>query len=144
MRSHFVQRKGALDYKAMGFYLMSPDDFINLTTGFKEKASVEESAKSLDFYNQKVEEGEILTHPFIDVDPNGKVKRHEGRHRAQAVKEAGGTEFLVAIYPDRKHRMYKESDLPETLTGQFTGFKLPIDASKFEWIEFNREDGEKY
>jgi len=137
------QKQNALDNKAIGLYPMSPKDFLNLTTGSKELKHIQDNAKSLEFYQGKVEEGDSLVHPFIDYDEKGKVLRHEGRHRAQAVINAGGGVYWVALYPDRKHRNYEESALPTTLRGQFGTGAVMIDHDKVEWIEFNMSRGQK-
>lgn len=136
-----TQRKNALNHKAIGIYPFTPDEFLSLTAIGNDRAYIEKHAKDLDFYNQKVEEGESIVHPFLDFDPDkgGKVTGHEGRHRAQAVKNAGGDIFWVALYPNyvNKHRDYEESELPSQLIGQKSTYTVPIDHSKVDWVEGN-------
>lgn len=135
-------RKNALNNKAIGFYPMTPNDFISLTASSSDQDYIRKKAKPLEFYNDLIESGEIQVHPFLDYDKNGKIKRHEGRHRAQAVLNSGGNEFWVALYPDQKHRNYNTSDLPDQLKGQTSHYTLPVDHSRVEWIEANMEDNE--
>lgn len=153
----FAQAKGN---KSIGHLMMHPLDFLKLTTpGSTSQWIAEEKpyTKTLDEYNGFAEEGTSILPPWLDVDlKNGQVVGHEGRHRAMAVINAGGTKFPVfvvlkekpegsnyhyAIYyredrpldgPWKKHFLGKK-DIPLVWTGQFNSAnKVKVDLSTFE------------
>lgn len=86
-----AQNKGAI-----GYFKMSPDMFLKLTS-YKRRKAIESEALSLHQYNGFIKSGEIDTMPYLRITPDGQVVAHEGRHRCVAVKEAGGTFVYVAL-----------------------------------------------
>lgn len=71
--------------------------------------------RSIEDYNRFSREGETVLMPFLYVDlATGRVEGHEGRHRAAAVMNAGGTRLPVAIIlrEDRGSVYYREQTVP--------------------------------
>jgi hypothetical protein len=73
---------------------MKVDDFLALAEE-GEVASKLKNARAL------VAEGKKFNSlPYLNVDKNGKVEGHEGRHRAKALKEAGYDTMPVVLWSD--------------------------------------------
>lgn len=131
---HLLQ---AIGNKAAAVAIMSPDDFLDLTTqDIEQKRRIIASAKPLEFYNDLARKHEIIIAPNLKVDIRqefGRIQAHEGRHRAAAFMKAGGTDFPVFITPadgyygirkihdanNRYGRLIEHRDIPEELIGQF-------------------------
>jgi len=126
------QRKNAIDSKAIGFYPIKITDFLSLTTT-KEQ------------YNEILKKKHKLSPsyailPFVAFDvKTGKVTGHEGRHRAANMYQEGKTEMLIALYPEPKHRDWKEdlSQLPSFLYGQSAAVKIPLNKKNIEIVYQN-------
>lgn len=134
---HLLQ---AIGNKAAAVAIMSPDDFLDLTTeDAAQKRRIIASAKPLEFYNDLARKHKILIAPNLMVDIRqdfGRVQAHEGRHRAAAFMKAGGTDFPVFIrladgyYGIRKiqdennryGRLIERRDIPEGFIGQFNRY----------------------
>jgi len=134
------QKRTVVDEKGIGIYPMTPIDFLRLST--PNQAFIKDlmaASKDLDFYNSPEVQKGMYVHPFIEFDNNtGKVTAHEGRNRAAAVIKAGGSVFLVALFPRPGHREHVKSELPTTLLGEFSNFKYDLDYDKMiEWVDFN-------
>lgn len=104
----------------------------------------------LDDYNRFAEEGEANVPPFLRVDmETGKVRSHEGRHRAGAlVREDPDALMWVAIevledgyavyYEEdpktyQKTRYLDETDVPAVFLGQFRPTEVEVDPSTM-WL----------
>lgn len=153
----YAQAKGN---KSIGHIMMSPMDFLKLSTPGNTSTWISEEksyTKTLDEYNGFAKEGTSILPPWLDIAMDtGKVLGHEGRHRAMAVMNAGGTKFPVFIVlkegSEGSHSYwsvyYKESrpddgrwvkrylgkkDIPLVWTGQFNSAnKVKVDLSTFE------------
>lgn len=103
------QKENAEGNKAIGILTMGCIQFLELTVpgSFSVWMSEQENIGELQSYNEASKAGRIGIMPFLDVDiDTGTVQGHEGRHRAAAVLNAGGSDFPVAICLRRKG--YKE------------------------------------
>lgn len=81
--------KGFLTY-------ITPDEFLSLTTKNAEQLkTIEEQAKKLGAFDITKFQSEHL--PYLDIDKSGKVTNHEGRHRAQLLKNEGVSHIPVVI-----------------------------------------------
>ncbi len=125
--------------KCCGILPIHPKDFLYLTTSSEAALKeIQQSTKTLEQYNEWAKE-------------IGQVQEHEGRHRAQAVLNAGGTKMLVAIQaafggyakyrfeegdrgtPSFHVRYLKSVDIPNTFYGEFAPSRsLKVDTSKFK------------
>lgn len=85
----------------------------NSTESRSEINQIKMLAKPLEFYNSPEAQKGMVVHPFLNFDAeDGQIHGHEGRHRAAAIIDAGGSTMPVALFPYPKHRMWKEEDLP--------------------------------
>lgn len=144
--------------KACCLVEMFCNHFIYLTTENAERWKVAEAAETypLDQYNDWVRRGDCDTIPFLEVDIHtGKVRGHEGRHRALALLLAGHRKMTVAIYlkdgysftyhkwdhaTDTK-RYLTSADVPRVLIGQYAPVRLQLDNADFKedlWAAWNK------
>lgn len=83
---------------------MKPEDFLRLTTAPGDMERIAAAKFPLppeDYIARGGEEKEIgrFYMPFLYVEwPTGKIKGHEGRHRALMIQRQGGTNLPVVIY----------------------------------------------
>lgn len=137
---------------------MHPLDLLELTTS--SDAHMEEIAArrpdrkgtklTLDDYNRFTEEGAANVPPLLRVDrESGRVKAHEGRHRAAALyREDRDALMWVAVevledgyavyyeeepYPSMKRRYLDDGDVPDLFVGQFRTTSVEIDPSTM-WL----------
>jgi hypothetical protein len=113
---------------------MPPLLFLRLTEArqfFESTDGILQKAKPLAFYLAPELQREMTVHPLLDIDlKTGRVRAHEGRHRAAAVANAGGAWYRVAIYPKPHDRLVRPKAFPRTWTNQFgTGFRVNIDKA---------------
>ncbi len=146
-RTHLKLNKGVANLAASNYAallaVMDPMDFIRLTCKTeKEVETVLSNAKvGLDDFNASIDPDFSYTQynaPFLDISwPDGRVRKHEGRHRAARVAKAGGKKFPVAIFfvdrgyiyrahPDRGQGddgwnpdPWHVEDMPAQLIGQY-------------------------
>lgn len=145
--------------KAIGTMVIRPQDFIALTTPNQNSAQeMEESVLPISKYNEYAREGENIIMPFLQVSYTqgkeakhklGKVRDHEGRHRALAlIKEHESNMIIGIILSDRGHSMYREenwnsktrthsardltvADIPDIFIGQYNSrVKIDMKAAK--------------
>lgn len=98
-----VAKKASVSYGAL-LVVMDPMDFIRLTT--PDEAGAQKILDTVDVSLADYRAGKNPDYspqqyniPFLNVVwPTGKVKGHEGRHRAARVVKAGGRNFPVALY----------------------------------------------
>lgn len=137
-----TQKKWVIRAKGVAVYPMDPNDFLKLTT--RNQADIDpimDKAKSIEFYNSKAKEGGITVHPFVDViAETGKVKAHEGRHRAAALIKEGIDIFQVAILVRPEYKHWEIEDLPTTLYGQYNSYSVDLDYAKMDWVKENLAD----
>lgn len=147
--------------KCCGILPLHPKDFLYLTTSSEAALKeIQQSTKTLEQYNEWAKEGGSQI-PTIKVSFDndrfgsfvkiGQVQEHEGRHRAQAVLNEGGTKMLVAIQaafggyakyrfeegdrgtPSFHVRYLKSVDIPNIFYGEFAPSRsLKVDTSKFK------------
>lgn len=137
---------------------MSCEHFIYLTTEHAEQWKAAEAANtySLAQYNEWVARGDCDTIPYLDVDiKTGKVKGHEGRHRALASLLAGHRRMLVTIFlkdgyssvyhkwdaDSNTKRYFTSADCPRALIGQFAPVRLALKDTDFKedlWAAWNK------
>ena len=121
MVENLIDRKGAAVVQ------IRPDEFLNLTIDGSLaawEAFAEDETRTLDEYNSWALDGKITVGPFLKVrEDTGDVISHEGRHRALALKRAGGDWFLagVVLANERGYavRGRGPDDVPRVLRGQF-------------------------
>ena len=146
--------------KMTGWLSMPPLDFLRLTIStsnvFDWIRQESSDTKSLADYNEYASSGDSTLMPWLDVDRStGRVCGHEGRHRAIAVHNAGGTKFPVgiclrvrgyAVYYDtpdedslRKQFTTKE-DVPKVFVGQFNHREIAVNTELMTefWADRNR------
>jgi hypothetical protein len=116
------QIETARDIKAVGFIQMPPTRFLQLTSlmlsGSGNVNSYDEimrTAAPLAEYNARP----ARVPPYLSVDvATGQVLEHEGRHRAAAVKKAGGNVVPIAI------RLMRVEGRSESVISPRTGIRL--------------------
>jgi hypothetical protein len=126
----FPLRKGVLgsargNYAAM-IAVMDPRDFIRLTTPNKEIDQIYKGkfASSVADYKSGVHpefNKDQYNMPFLYVEhATGKVKGHEGRHRAAMVAKEGGKKFpCVLIFKELREWAVTYTEAPFTEDGEF-------------------------
>ena len=100
--------RGNLDWKT-AVVLMSPDEYLALTPSMKN------TPDSTSFIKQSIQEGKPIAMPFLGIQEESTDEKivtgnnwsHEGRHRAQALKELGVKEMPVVIYGPQLQDLYK-------------------------------------
>jgi hypothetical protein len=129
--------------KVCAIFMMSAMDFLTLTTrGQGDIDHIMADAAPLATYNKAAREGNIILMPWLDVErDSGKVRGHEGRHRAAALIKAAGRAAKMNVgiilhgksgivyyeekeiegqpYFMRKKRFLGVEDVPRVLHGQF-------------------------
>lgn len=132
--------------EGIAYYDIDPLEFLRLTAESPEHFHMLlKKAKPLEFYNQPEVNEDMVVHPFLAVDENGKIDAHEGRHRAAATYNAGEKTYRIAIvaeergWPVAKHgwRWKRRLSVPPTLIAQYPGmerYEHKVDASKLEEI----------
>jgi predicted GNAT family acetyltransferase len=134
--------------EAIGTYEMHPEEFLKLTTHHENEAqAIKSRAKPLEFYNSPEINQDMSVHPHVTVNHEGKVVGHEGRHRAAAIANAGGSKIRVAVVAqDSKEfhdkygwRWKRNIPAPAELHGQFSDHSHKIDQAKFERIHREEE-----
>lgn len=111
--------RNAIDLKAQLIVLMSPEDFLSLTSSKEHVNQIHQGALPLYRYNQYTKIGDnekykdfisklrgeeqygSSVHPFLQIEfnnrLNGVVTGHEGRHRAAALIAKNSKKMPVAI-----------------------------------------------
>jgi hypothetical protein len=143
--------------KACGYIYMDPANFLKLTTtGQREEEEIFRDAKPLNDYNKFARMGDNILPPFLYIEckepPLGKVRGHEGRHRAAACVKAwvkhmpvflvakfdGISQWQLKKYPNDPSKRFEmryieASDFPEYLVGQYQPVRsrLPLET----WID---------
>lgn len=146
-----TQLRRAASNKMQIHAIMPAEDFLRLTT--KNQAGIDYikgEAKSLLQYNRWSKQDEIMVMPYLTVyllpDGTGKIRGHEGRHRAAAVLAKGGTELPLMIEIVSQHVMpkghldprgltdraysYTADDLPPMIEAEFTTMRYPTSRIK--------------
>lgn len=140
-------RRSAQTRGAIGYFMIEPDIYLDLTSN-KSRDKIEKESLTLDDYNSFIENGAIDCMPYIKILPSGKVVGHEGRHRAQAVKNAGGKYVEVALIIVQKNpnapknanrrdkyvpyeNKFNVADIPTIWKAQFTNESIPVRLYKF-------------
>lgn len=111
------QKANALDVKSNWIVDIDPSLFLDLTTddGISKWQIINET-KPLEQYLEQ----ESVVHPFLIVEKDsGKIKGHEGRHRAAATLLRKGLYFRIALQLKPAGRNYRPKDMPMIWTGQF-------------------------
>lgn len=144
--------------KAIGFLPIHPLDLLEVTTS--SNAHLEEIATrlpdrkgkklTLADYNRFAEEGEANVPPFLRVDmETGKVRSHEGRHRAGALYREDPDALMwvaievlengYAVYYEEDPKTYIKTryldgrDVPTMFLGQFRPTSVEVDPSTM-WL----------
>ena len=135
---------------AAGTYTIDPKSFIRLTSQDEhEFQEILKSAKSLDFYNSPEVQADMKMHPFLEIyQSNGRIRKHEGRHRAAALIHNNETKYEIAIIlVDDKGRVLEGapvSDIPTEWTCQYdSSKKYSVDASKLNAVKERAEAAAK-
>lgn len=97
--------------KVIAIFQIEASDFLDLTTTREYgNAEISKEAKSVAEYNQLAKDGRTIIMPFLSIaKETGRVKGHEGRHRAAALtKEAGPhAKLSVAMMVKDKNDIYR-------------------------------------
>lgn len=119
---------------------MDPNEFLTLTTSNADELErIKQSCLSTDEYNKFADTGENIHMPMLDIY-GGKVRSHEGRHRAASLVCKDGARIKVAIklIPseeeqdkyDEKYGVWdskygmKFEDLPFSVKSQYTNDRV--------------------
>ncbi len=118
-----AQARNALNAGAAWIVDIAPLMFLRLTDArhyFSTAESLMRDAKPLAFYLSPEVQENMTVHPFLDVDlKTGRIRSHEGRHRAAAVHNAGGDRYRIAIYSVPKDRLVRPEEFPRVWTNQY-------------------------
>lgn len=140
------QRAAARNMRCVGYVMMAPFDFLRLTMpqGVSVVQWIQANQKadrlpSLEVYNQYTRTRSNTQMPYLQLDwgeydsiPLGRVVGHEGRHRAAAVRVAGGTEIPVGIQIVNGLHAPKYLPVPPVFTGQWNHNQTyKFDPSKY-------------
>ncbi len=137
-------KKNTYNKGAIGYFKMSPDTFLDLTS-HKRRQIIEEEALTLDDYNNFIKKGKLLTMPYLRITAQGDIVAHEGRHRCVAIKEAGESYTYVALIVMNKFYKKKDKtaypidfdvrDLPDIWKAQFSDVKRRVSLRSFKYFE---------
>lgn len=141
-----LQVINALDMKRVFYLELDCEVFLRLTTSGEEHyQQIFDEAQSIGTYNQALDEGRILTLPYLVLSGgNGKYvcKSHEGRHRASAsiteAKKKGSSESPKMIVM-LKFDFFAYEGINETENFVISGEHNNYLKSLFE-KEFKKED----
>lgn len=124
------QKRHIIDEKRNWLVDINPFIFLLLTCHDTDYPTVENiNPKSIDVYQNS---SNTRVHPYLKIDINtGKVMGHEGRHRAAAVRKAGGKWYRVGIQFVKEgfidSRNYRSENMPRIWRAEFTAYKFNID-----------------
>ena len=124
---------------------ISPKEYLNLTTGYKNRflKNIEETSKDLDLEEMKDNRQPI----FIEIDKTGEVVGHEGRHRVYALQKAGFNNIPVLVfdYSNKYSKEYQESmDLmPQWFRDEDDNFTDKDKVTLKSLIPFSRANEER-
>jgi hypothetical protein len=130
----------AMSNKSIGYFKMSPREFLLLTTRrspeqWIESEDAEDQIQTVEQYNNWQRDGSSIHMPWLDVTYNGsargKIVGHEGRHRAAALIQAGWRNedcFPVAVIlrEDGKSPIYYKTVLTDP-DDPYSGQKQMLD-----------------
>lgn len=132
--------------EGIAFYDIDPLEFLRLTAESPEHFHrLLKEAKPMEFYNSPEVQKELIVHPFIAVDDQGKIDAHEGRHRAASTYNAGEKTYRIAVvaeergWPVKTHgwRWKRRLKVPPQLIAQYPGmdrYTHQVDPAKLEEI----------
>lgn len=115
-----AQKQNAVNSKATIIIKMPPKEFLKLTINATEMKYLRDRLKSKEQYQQYIDSGETIVHPFLKIDEDsGKVMSHEGRARAVAAWLSGAKLFEIAVvlYPGGRHQNIE--DVPGRWMAQY-------------------------
>ena len=108
------------------------DTFLDLTTSYERDAIEMEDPKTsnIEPYDEvsgtfdpaETDRADLNAIPYIRIGPDGRVRRHEGRHRAVLLKRGGATTIPIAIeFPEGVTSFGEKpgEPMPTQLIGQF-------------------------
>jgi hypothetical protein len=131
-----AQLKNARSRYAYGIYPMDVGDFLKLTTSnHKEVGELCAEALDLSLYNAFGASGETQVMPMLQIEHStGKVKGHEGRHRACALINDGKNVIHVALYflDDEYYKIRSPETIPTMIHGEFGRGSLFLSPSKIQ------------
>lgn len=153
-QTHYDQARGN---KVQVIVLMPPQDFLRLAAPPDAYADFMQQTQGLQAYNRYAKSGENIHMPFLRIivlsKAHGKVRSHEGRHRAAAVIKAKGQWMRVALELDPsdnyepelskqdfakygRHRNNVEyymtvEDLPSQIVNQYSDY-ISIDTTRWK------------
>jgi len=131
-------KRGAKANGARVTYKITPDEFLKLTTRNQQHVDeLESSTKTVDFYNDLAKKKEILVMPYLDlhiITRYAKVKGHEGRHRAIALRNEGVKLMEIALYI-KNFKVIGLDEIPEAFEGEYSNHIHKVDPSKLKWLD---------
>ena len=133
-----TQVKFAIDgVEGIAFYDIDAEDFLTLTTETdRGKQNIKDQAESRNTGE------ESIIHPFLMVDPNGKIVSHEGRHRCAGALAKGESRFRIVVaareaswsHKDYGWRWKRQLPMPKVLRGEFRNVTHVVDMNHVEQI----------
>lgn len=147
------QKRNAVDLKSNWIIDIDPSVFLDMTTsdGLEKWEIINRVSSLKDLLTQ-----ERIVHPFLVIEKeSGKIKGHEGRHRAAAtLLKAKGSLFRIALQLRPGGRNYRSKDMPLVWIGEFNAktydIKSLMDQGKIKLVddavqkEFWRDDEQDY
>jgi hypothetical protein len=125
------QQQNAIDIKINWVIDIDPKEFLKLTLSDSPNSypTIENiDPKTLDFYKSEEIQADMSVHPHLSIDEfTGKIRGHEGRHRAAAVMKAGGKWFRVGIKFVAVSRNHRPENMPKTWKAQYSNYAVNID-----------------
>jgi hypothetical protein len=136
---HWIWNEGAA-----ATYTLRPEDFLALTVeSLDELRGIQKKAKEkggIDFFNSDEVHNDMKVHPFLEVYPSGRIRKHEGRHRAASLLMNKEDAYEIAlILVDENGRIREGApmeDVPQELIGQYdSGVSRWVNREKLKPVE---------
>lgn len=128
------QKAQAVDVKVNWIIDIDPKEFLKLTVDDKPghyPRMDNIDPQPLDRYKSPEYQADMRVHPMLLIDKEtGKVRAHEGRHRAAAVMKAGGKWYRIGIEFRGEYgssRNFRPEQMPRVWHGNFTNYVANID-----------------
>ncbi len=128
------QKEQAIDIKVNWIIDIDPKEFLKLTLDtepghYPRMDNIE--PQPLETYKSPEYQADMRVHPMLLIDKDtGKIRAHEGRHRAAAVMQAGGKWYRIGVQfrgENGSDRNFRPENMPKTWRGNFSSYSVNID-----------------
>jgi hypothetical protein len=137
-----VARICQIDYEPIALYDIDPIEFLKLTTSSQEELDsfLEFFKKDVKFFKSSEVQKDMQIPPFLIFNGDGKIVKHEGRHRAAAINGQGGSKFRILLAADECKKLFtkygwrwkRKIPVPKELYGQFNNYRHKVDFSRIK------------